>query len=159
MASGWQVQGSPSARSARTNPYERPCGLCSGRGTCAACVQTAQCTECTRTARCGSCRNIHSKLARAAGRASMGSPRRSTLASSPLQLGQAAAPPDALDLPRSREGLHTFYELVATTTDALRFSGGRGPRGGASHATVPAVPSQNATYCTFSVRIKFTCAR
>ena len=109
------------------NPYERPCSTCGIRGTCPACEQTAGCQDCTRTARCGSCRNIFSKQARAAGRGSVVTAgRRASQARQPCgAVPRDGGATEAVDLPCCRSGLHGYYQLVATTTDDLRFSGGR----------------------------------
>ena len=100
------------------------CALCTRVQVCEPCVSTSGCIECTSTARCGACRNVYSRYRRSHGFSSArdaapSSPR------SPKLIGASTAPVDCLDVRCSRDGLAAYYDLVATTTDAISFSGGR----------------------------------
>ena len=63
--------------------------------------------------RCGSCANVYSKAYRAAGLRVSTAPM-----GAPLKQAPAAAVA-SLDLPRSRQGLQRYYQLVASTTGDL----------------------------------------
>ena len=76
----------------------------------------------------GACRNVYSKARRAAGGSSVRCLLRSLAGegSPPATLVCAPLPVvDRLDVPRSRDGLTSYYRLLATTTDAVSHSGGR----------------------------------
>ena len=113
---------------APTSVYEGRCNSCGDARTCHACVATSHCPDCSRSARCGSCRNIHSKAHRAAGmvQSTAQSAKRapntswkSGMIAPARRRSQKVDVADALDLPRSREGLNKFYDLVASTTADL----------------------------------------
>ena len=123
----------------RQSRYTGECSACGTAWSCTACLATRDCKRCTPSARCGSCRNVHSKAHRAAhahaalGSASTGvqqkraadgcmtcaTPRRRAVVPRPL-----SDAPSAIDVPRTRGGLNTYYELVARTTPDLWSAGG-----------------------------------
>ena len=115
--------------------YAGGCTLCGTAWSCAACLRTSGCVSCKSTARCGACRNIHSKAKRAAGAQAalvssaaavkMGKAKRRRVSTS-VRCHAPSTCVDAIDLPRSREGLNTYYTLLAqTTTDLWSAGGGR----------------------------------
>ena len=97
----------PPCERTAANTYTGPCVACAFERSCTACLLTATCERCSPSGRCGRCRNIHSKAHRASGMQSSapGAPRR--LGASPRSTPALVI--DALDLPRSREGLNRLY--------------------------------------------------
>ena len=106
------------SREAPPNPYAGVCASCTLDRSCAACLKTARCADCTAVARCGSCRNAHSKAHRNAGRqASARGGRAPSVCAAPRAL--CPPPIDAIDLPRTRDGLGRLHHLVASITPDL----------------------------------------
>lgn len=114
----------PRSKSSQINPYAPSCALRTRVQMCEPYMATSDCAECTSTARCGSGRNVYSRYRRSHGFSSA----RGAAPSSPRSakpIGASTAPVDRLDVRRSRDGLAAHYNLLAATTDAVSFSGGR----------------------------------
>ena len=123
-----------------TSLYAGGCTACGAAWSCIACTQTRACSRCTPSARCGSCRNVHSKAHRAVGlQLTLGSAaKRKAGAAAAVKRGASSARathlvspstqpsngPCTMDFPRSRQGLNSYYTLLATTTGDLWSSGG-----------------------------------